>query len=64
MPGERGFAELQQRVEQSVFVARLIAQRLSPGASHAAARFLLIFAVLEILPGDVATRILGRDATR
>ena len=24
---------------------------------------LIIFAVLEVLPGDVATRILGRDAT-
>ncbi|MBA3518808.1 MAG: ABC transporter permease, partial [Rhizobiales bacterium] len=24
---------------------------------------LLIFSVLEILPGDVATRVLGRDAT-
>ena len=24
---------------------------------------LIVFSILEILPGDVATRILGRDAT-
>jgi peptide/nickel transport system permease protein len=46
-----------------VFVARLIAQRLLMALLTLLLVSFLIFSVLEILPGDVATRILGRDAT-
>lgn len=46
-----------------MFVARLIAQRLVLALFTLLLVSFLIFAVLEILPGDVATRILGRDAT-
>jgi peptide/nickel transport system permease protein len=46
-----------------VFVTRLIAQRLVMALLTLLLVSFLIFAVLEILPGDVATRILGRDAT-
>jgi peptide/nickel transport system permease protein len=46
-----------------VFVARLIAQRFVLALFTLLLVSFLIFAVLEILPGDVATRILGRDAT-
>jgi peptide/nickel transport system permease protein len=47
-----------------VFVARLIAQRFILALFTLLLVSFLIFAVLEILPGDVATRILGRDATQ
>ena len=46
-----------------MFVARLIAQRLVLALFTLLLVSFFIFAVLEILPGDVATRILGRDAT-
>jgi peptide/nickel transport system permease protein len=46
-----------------VFIARLIAQRFLLALFTLLMVSFLIFAVLEILPGDVATRILGRDAT-
>jgi peptide/nickel transport system permease protein len=46
-----------------VFLTRLIAQRLVMALFTLLLVSFLIFAVLEILPGDVATRILGRDAT-
>jgi peptide/nickel transport system permease protein len=46
-----------------VFVTRLIAQRLVMALLTLLLVSFLIFSVLEILPGDVATRILGRDAT-
>jgi peptide/nickel transport system permease protein len=46
-----------------VFIARLIAQRFLLALFTLLLVSFLIFAVLEILPGDVATRILGRDAT-
>ncbi len=46
-----------------MFVARLIVQRLLMALLTLLLVSFLIFAVLEILPGDVATRILGRDAT-
>jgi len=46
-----------------VFIARLIAQRFLLALFTLLVVSFLIFAVLEILPGDVATRILGRDAT-
>jgi peptide/nickel transport system permease protein len=46
-----------------VFVTRLIAQRLVMALFTLLLVSFLIYAVLEILPGDVATRILGRDAT-
>src|SRR5262245_32947784 len=42
---------------------RLIAQRLVLALFTLLLVSFIIFAVLEILPGDVATRILGRDAT-
>lgn len=46
-----------------MFVTRLIAQRLVMALFTLLLVSFLIYAVLEILPGDVATRILGRDAT-
>jgi peptide/nickel transport system permease protein len=46
-----------------VFIARLIAQRFILAVFTLLLVSFLIFAVLEILPGDVTTRILGRDAT-
>jgi peptide/nickel transport system permease protein len=46
-----------------VFIARLIAQRFLLALFTLLLVSFLIFGVLEILPGDVATRILGRDAT-
>jgi peptide/nickel transport system permease protein len=46
-----------------VFVTRLIVQRLLSALLTLLLVSFLVFAVLEILPGDVATRILGRDAT-
>lgn len=46
-----------------MFAARLIFQRLIFALLTLLLVSFLIFAVLEILPGDVATRILGRDAT-
>ena len=46
-----------------MFVTRLIAQRLVMALFTLLLVSFFIFAVLEILPGDVATRILGRDAT-
>ena len=46
-----------------MFIARLIAQRFILALFTLLLVSFLIFAVLEILPGDVATRILGRDAT-
>lgn len=46
-----------------MFIAKLIAQRLVMALLTLLLVSFLIFAVLEILPGDVATRILGRDAT-
>jgi peptide/nickel transport system permease protein len=50
-------------VETAVFIARLIAQRFLLALFTLLMVSFLIFAMLEILPGDVATRILGRDAT-
>ncbi len=44
-------------------VARLILGRVASSFLTLLLVSLLIFLVLEILPGDVATRILGRDAT-
>lgn len=58
----QGF-RFQQRVETAVFITRLIAQRFLLALFTLLLVSFLIFAVLEILPGDVATRILGRDAT-
>ena len=46
-----------------MFIARLIAQRFILALLTLLLVSFLIFAVLEILPGDVTTRILGRDAT-
>lgn len=46
-----------------MLVTRLIAQRLVMALFTLLLVSFLIYAVLEILPGDVATRILGRDAT-
>ena len=46
-----------------MFVTRLIAQRLVMALFTLLFVSFIIFSVLEILPGDVATRILGRDAT-
>lgn len=51
------------KVYSPVFVARLITQRLLMALLTLLLVSFLIFSVLEILPGDVATRILGRDAT-
>jgi peptide/nickel transport system permease protein len=46
-----------------VSIARLIAGRVLSSVVTVLLVSLLIFSVLEILPGDVATRVLGRDAT-
>ncbi len=46
-----------------MLVTRLIAGRLVMALFTLLLVSLLIFSVLEILPGDVATRVLGRDAT-
>jgi peptide/nickel transport system permease protein len=46
-----------------MFVARLILQRLLLALVTLLIVSLLIFGALEMLPGDVATRILGREAT-
>jgi len=46
-----------------VKVTRLIAGRVASSLLTLLLVSILIFLVLEILPGDVATRILGRDAT-
>lgn len=42
---------------------RLVFQRLLTSALTLLLVSIIIFAVVELLPGDVATRILGRDAT-
>jgi peptide/nickel transport system permease protein len=44
-------------------VLRLVTQRLALGLATLLAVSMLIFAGTEILPGDVATAVLGRDAT-
>lgn len=44
-------------------IVRLIAGRILLSLLTLLIVSLIVFAVLEILPGDVATRILGRDAT-
>jgi len=44
-------------------VARLIAQRLVVSLLTLLLVAVIVFVVVELLPGDVATRILGRDAT-
>ena len=44
-------------------IARLVIGRVLSSLVTLLLVSLLIFAVLEILPGDVATRVLGRDAT-
>jgi len=46
-----------------MLITRLIAGRLIMALFTLLLVSLLIFSVLEILPGDVASRILGRDAT-
>jgi peptide/nickel transport system permease protein len=46
-----------------VSIARLVIGRVLSSVVTLLLVSLLIFAVLEILPGDVATRVLGRDAT-
>lgn len=44
-------------------IVRLIAARVGGAAVTLLLVSLIVFTILEILPGDVATRILGRDAT-
>src|ERR671916_467929 len=44
-------------------VAQLVIGRILSSLVTLLLVSLLIFSVLEILPGDVATRVLGRDAT-
>jgi peptide/nickel transport system permease protein len=46
-----------------VIIARLILGRIASSLLTLLLVSLLIFLVLEVLPGDVATRVLGRDAT-
>jgi peptide/nickel transport system permease protein len=46
-----------------VIIARLIIGRIASSLLTLLLVSLLIFLVLEVLPGDVATRVLGRDAT-
>jgi peptide/nickel transport system permease protein len=47
----------------AMLIARLVAERFFLALLTLLLVSFLIFAVLEVLPGDVATRILGRDAT-
>jgi peptide/nickel transport system permease protein len=47
----------------AMLIARLVAERFLLALLTLLLVSFLIFAVLEVLPGDVATRILGRDAT-
>ena len=44
-------------------ILRLVAGRVALSLLTLLIVSLIVFAVLEVLPGDVATRILGRDAT-
>src|SRR5437763_12204555 len=44
-------------------MTRLLITRIGLAAVTLLLVSLIVFSVLEILPGDVATRILGRDAT-
>ncbi|MGH6873594.1 MAG: ABC transporter permease, partial [Aestuariivirgaceae bacterium] len=44
-------------------VLRLVFMRIGMAAVTLLLVSLIVFSILEILPGDVATRILGRDAT-
>lgn len=44
-------------------IARLIVGRIGSSVLTLLLVSLLVFSVLEVLPGDVATRVLGRDAT-
>ena len=46
-----------------MIIARLILGRIASSLLTLLLVSLLIFLVLEVLPGDVATRVLGRDAT-
>jgi peptide/nickel transport system permease protein len=46
-----------------VIIARLIIGRIASSLLTLLLVSLLIFLMLEVLPGDVATRVLGRDAT-
>jgi peptide/nickel transport system permease protein len=48
---------------RGMLIARLVAERFVMALLTLLLVSFLIFAVLEVLPGDVATRILGRDAT-
>jgi peptide/nickel transport system permease protein len=48
---------------RAMLIARLVAERFVMALLTLLLVSFLIFAVLEVLPGDVATRILGRDAT-
>ncbi len=48
---------------RAVIIARLILGRIASSLLTLLLVSLLIFLVLEVLPGDVATRVLGRDAT-
>lgn len=44
-------------------IVRLVISRIMLSALTLLLVSVLIFVILEALPGDVATRILGRDAT-
>ena len=59
----RGYRSAAKRGISRCSVARLIARRILLSLLTLLLVSFIIFAVLEILPGDVATRILGRDAT-
>ena len=48
---------------RGVSIARLMAGRVFSSVMTLLLVSILIFSVLELLPGDVATRVLGRDAT-
>ena len=46
-----------------MFVLRLVVSRVLLSLLTLLLVSIIIFAMLEVLPGDVASRILGRDAT-
>lgn len=51
------------RISEAWLVTRLVVSRLVLSAGTVLLVSLLIFTIAEILPGDAASRILGRDAT-
>ena len=54
---------LNSRTEEIFVILRLMASRLLLSVGTLFLVSIMVFTIIEILPGDAATRILGRDAT-